>query len=589
MSKNNFGRLPLAAILSASVVVGCGGRDAANLDDFPSEPARDTSEVYLEAESLTLEGGAEVNTITNESGDLVPEEREIIYRGLESNLDRIHLGLNSAEFFEIQTRTSQSVTLDFAGEAIGFVVDNFVSEAIIISYLADLALPSGPRYTTLSVEHFNGSEWEDIGDINIEPTDGVYRHAYINLNEGNGFFFGAAFRIVKSANDVASITIDRIAISQTAQLVEDPQFFDLANIEFVDSDTGNLNEIVISGTLPSGDLAISEDLDSEEPVSVEDLTDLEDQRSVIAERVVASDLVSGGAVLLDEPLESIEIIVPAEARGVAQLEFTYTNATDGRLDLRIVDELYIENDSGEIVRFAVDVDGEFIVNNDGEFVEAPGGMPMLDLDPDGNVQYRFIKSRFGPDFIEIEEGQTRSDIFFSVGAQQDQILQIVNRSGSVELQSVLMVGPQVFERFELEDGEVVSNDIPEFNGANAGVVDGFVANVTGNGDGVMLVAPYPASRLAFGYASQFDSEHDLYVLSPEEAATFNPQAPRSENEAFRTAVISAPANSPNFVDISPGALPEVSITLEEEVNVGDVIYILFGTAAANYDYLNFFE
>ena len=548
MSKNNFGRLSCAAILSASVISGCGGRDAAGLDDFPAgpEPVIDNSEVYLEAESLTLSEGVEVQS-----------DVELTYRGLESDPNRVHFGLNSFEFFEFQTRTSDVVTLDFTGEHIGFTIDNFVSEAIVISYLADFALPIDGRYATLGVEYFDGSVWAPAGNILLEPTEGRYKHAFVNLNDGDGFFFGTSFRIINNVGDVSSIDIDRVIISQNAQFIEDPQLFDLLTFAFVEE--GN--------TLP------------------EDV-------SLIGG---ATDFSAMDGISLETAGEGVQFRVPSTARGAARLVLNYANGNAGELELVVRNPQLVRDDMDEIILFEVDGDGEFVLDEEGEFVvtdDEDVGEPM-EIFVDGVVQLEeeIVETSFAPDFLAIEDVMSGTvDTFFTPAVQEGQYLQIINRSGAADLSSTTLIGPPNFERFELEEGTVVSNGIPEFNNANTGVIGGQIANVTGNGDGVMFVSPFAATSVAFGYASQFATEHDLYVLSPEEAANFDPQAPRDVNAEFRTAIFEAPINSTDFVNANiPGASPEVLVVLDEPIQVGDVIYILFGTAAANYDYLSFFE
>ena len=545
MSKNNFGRLPLAAILSASVVVGCGGRDAANLDDFPSEPARDTSEVYLEAEALTLSEGVEVQS-----------DVEVTYRGLESNPQRIHFGVNSFEFFEFQTRTSDVVTLDFTGEHIGFTVNNFVTESIIISYLADFAIPVGPRYATLGVEYFDGAAWVDAGDIQLEPTEGRYRYAFVNLNDGNGLFFGTSFRIVNNVGDVSSVDIDQVIISQNAQFVEGPQFFDLFTFSFVET-VGMTDQLAEDVSLIGG----------------------------------ASDFSAADGVSLDTAGEGVQFRVPSSARGAARLVVNYANGSEGQLELVVRNAQFVRDDMDEIILFEVDDEGNFTTDEEGNFIEDEEGEPMEVL-VDGVVQLEdeIVETSFAPDFLAIENATSgTTDIFFTPSVQEGQYLQIINNTAAVDLTSAILVGPPNFERFELENGEVVSNGIPEFNNANTGVIGGQIANVTGPGDGVTFVSPFSASRIEFGYASGLASEHDLYVLSAEEAETFDPQAPRDVNAPLRAAVIVAPINSADFVNVLPGLSGTISVELEEEIQPGDVIYILFGTAAANYDFVNFFE
>ena len=99
MKKYKFGRLSLVAILSASFIVGCGGRDAAELSDFdPEDPNPLTTDRVFEAESFTNTGTQTTETLTT--------------RRFESDIAQPHLGGNSVgEGFVVETKADEEPLL----------------------------------------------------------------------------------------------------------------------------------------------------------------------------------------------------------------------------------------------------------------------------------------------------------------------------------------------------------------------------------------------------------------------------------------------------------------------------------------------
>ncbi len=195
MSKYNFGRLSSLAILSASFIVGCGGRDAAEFTSFPAEtPAPATTDRTFEAETFSNTGTETSETITSRR-----------YTDLGVSLP--HLGSNTIGIdFEVVTRTDQPVvTLDSSGEYIDVTL-SAPTESLVITYGAT-------EGGSLSVwQMSDGAVVADIGDMIIQDTTvrEDFNYAFVNLNNGNGGSVGLQYRIILDEGDVSSVRIDEI-------------------------------------------------------------------------------------------------------------------------------------------------------------------------------------------------------------------------------------------------------------------------------------------------------------------------------------------------------------------------------------------
>ena len=200
MSKDNFGRLSCVAILSASFIAGCGGRDAASLDDFERETAAEpTTDRVFEAETFASEDMTATETLTT--------------LRLASDAAFPFLGSNSLgeDSQEVEREDETVVVLDAVGDSFDITL-SAPTESIALIYGADAA-------GTLVMYELNDAGeiiTEDgvavvEGEVIISNTQGgPYNYGFVNLNGGNGGFTGITYRIVLEDSDVGTVRIDEI-------------------------------------------------------------------------------------------------------------------------------------------------------------------------------------------------------------------------------------------------------------------------------------------------------------------------------------------------------------------------------------------